>query len=82
MNLILKAVTLIFWILVLMAWMQGWEGTLGWLPAFGLIVFVAHVAEAAFFWARFREKSTNLPVDMVQVLLFGIIHWKKYLTAR
>ena len=35
MNLILKAVTLIFWILVLMAWMQGWEGTLGWLPAFG-----------------------------------------------
>ena len=52
MNLIPKAVTLIFWILVLMAWTQGWDGALGWLPGLGLLVFVAHVGEAAFFYVK------------------------------
>ncbi len=82
MNLIPKAVTLIFWILVLMAWTQGWDGALGWLPGLGLLVFIAHIGEAAFFYVKFRSQSKNLVMDMIQILVFGIFHWKHYLTAR
>ena len=77
--LVMKIVVGVFWVLVAIACLQGWDGLLGWLPEFGLLVFGVHMLEAAFFYFKFKQKSDNLLLDLAQVLVFGIAHLQKFM---
>lgn len=83
MNIVLmKTVTLLFWVLVIAATVQGWEGLLGYLPTVGLVVAGIHVLEVLFFWVAFRKKSTNVKLDAAQVMVFGMFHMQKFMPKR
>ena len=83
MNIVLmKTVTLLFWVLVIAATVQGWEGLLGYLPTVGLVVAGIHVLEVLFFWVAFRKKSTNVKLDATQVMVFGMFHMQKFMPKR
>lgn len=76
---LMKAVTLLFWVLAFVAWVQGWEGLLGYLPLVGVIVAGIHVVEVLFFWTVFRKKSTNVRLDAFLVFVFGIFHLQRFM---
>lgn len=77
-----KLATLVFWLLALLVWSQGWDGYLGWLPVMALVVLGVHVLEVLYFWVAFRKDSTNVPADALQILLFGIFHLRRFIEIR
>ena len=79
---LMKAVTLLFWVLAITSWVQGWEGLLGYLPMVGLIVAGVHVLEVLFFWVAFRKKSSNVRLDAFLVFVFGIFHLQRFMPRR
>ncbi len=81
MNAFNKAVTLLFWLMVLVALVVKFEGILSWLPTVGLIVLVLHLLEAALFWGRFKQRSQQPLHDMLAILVFGIFHFKQFIRA-
>lgn len=81
-TLVMKVVTLLFWVLVIMATVQGWGGLLSYLPMIGLVVAGIHVLEVLLFWLAFRKKSTNERLDAVQVFIFGMFHLQKFMPKR
>ena len=79
---LMKAVTLLSWVLAITAWVQGWEGLLGYLPMVGLIVAGVHVLEVLFLWVAFRKKSSNVRLDAFLVFVFGIFHLQRFMPRR
>ena len=75
----MKAATFFFWVLAITAWVQGWDGLLGYLPTIGLIVAGIHVLEVLLFWVAFRKKSTNVKLDAAQVFVFGMFHPQRFM---
>lgn len=75
----MKAATFLFWVLSITAWVQGWDGLLGYLPTIGLIVAGIHVLEVLLFWVAFRKKSTNVKLDAAQVFIFGMFHLQRFM---
>ena len=74
-----KVVTLLFWVLSIMAAVQGWDGLLGWLPTIAMVVAGIHVLETAYFWMALKHKSANPVADAVQVFIFGIFHMRRFI---
>lgn len=74
-----KVVTLVFWILAIMAGVQGWGGLLGWLPTIAMVVAGIHVLEVAYFWMALKHKSSNQIADAVQIFIFGIFHMRRFI---
>jgi len=77
-----KLATLIFWLLALLVWSQGWGGYLGWLPVMALVVLGIHALEVLYFWVAFRKDSQNPLADAVQILVFGIFHMRRFIEQR
>lgn len=77
-----KIATLVFWLLALLVWSQGWDGYLGWLPTIALVVAGIHVLEVLYFWFAFRKDSQNPLADAVQILVFGIFHLRRFIEMR
>ncbi|UZK02537.1 DUF1145 domain-containing protein [Venatoribacter cucullus] len=77
-----KTATLMFWLLALLVWSQGWGGYLGWLPVMALVVLGVHVLEVLYFWVAFRKDSHNPLADAVQILVFGIFHLRRFIEQR
>jgi putative membrane protein len=75
----MKAATFLFWVLAITAWVQGWDGLLGYLPTIGLIVAGIHVLEVLLFWVAFRKKSNNVRLDAIQVFIFGMFHLQRFM---
>lgn len=74
-----KAATVVFWLLVVVAQVQGWQGWLGLLPQVGLAVAVIHVLEVAYFWLSLKQRSSNPVADALQIFVFGIFHMKRFI---
>lgn len=68
----------VFWFFVAVAWVQNWDGMMGWLPEIGLLVAVIHVFEIGFFFIKFKDKSNNLAWDGLQVFFFGMAHMGRF----
>ncbi|WP_061287057.1 hypothetical protein [Leptospira interrogans] len=80
MHLILSAVKIgavLFWI-VFGALLFGFisvESHLSFLiKAVGYGTLVVHLLEIVYFWFLLRNKSNNLFLDCIQILIFGIFH--------
>lgn len=74
-----KVATLVFWLLALLVWSQGWDGYLGWLPVIALVVLAIHALEMAYFWVAFRALSRQPLADALQILVFGIFHLRRFI---
>lgn len=81
-TVLMKAITLVFWVLAITAWIQGWDGVLSYLPTIGGVVALIHVLEVLLFLAIFRKKSTNVRLDALQVFVFGMFHLQKFMPKR
>lgn len=81
-TMLMKAITLVFWVLVITGFIQGWDGLLGYLPMVGLVVAGIHVLEVLLFLAVFRKKSENVRLDAFQVFVFGMFHLQKFMPKR
>lgn len=79
MNAANKAITLLFWLAVLVATVIKFEGVFAWLPLVGLIVLVLHLLEAALFWISFKQYSQQPKTDVLHILVFGIFHFKRFI---
>ena len=55
-TVLMKAITLVFWVLAITGWIQGWDGVLGYLPTIGGVVALIHVLEVLLFLMMFRKK--------------------------
>lgn len=82
MNTVNKAITLLFWIFVLIATVVKFDGVLAWLPLIGLVVLVLHVLEAIVFWIGFKQRSQQPQTDVFHILVFGIFHLKQFISKR
>lgn len=74
-----KAVTLVFWLLALVAWTQGWEGWLAMLPTAAVVIAGIHVLEVAYFWTSLKQRSNNPGMDALQIFIFGIFHMQRFI---
>ncbi|MCA6063689.1 DUF1145 domain-containing protein [Thalassolituus marinus] len=74
-----KIATLIFWVLVVLAWAFDWPGVLGWLPECGVAVAAVHVLEVVYFWFAFRQRSTAVLNDVALIMVFGIFHLRRFI---
>ncbi|MDF1764739.1 MAG: DUF1145 domain-containing protein [Oleibacter sp.] len=79
MTILMKAVTLLFWIIAFFAWQQDWQGTLSWLPITALIIAAVHVLEVLFFVFSLRQKSNNVALDAIQIFVFGMPHLQRFM---
>lgn len=79
MNTVNKAVTLLFWLLVVVTSLIPFDGVLSWLPAVGLFVLFLHVIEIIWFWLGYRQHSSNPKLDAFYILIFGIFHFKQFI---
>lgn len=72
-----KAITLLFWVAVGANYALAWPAPIG--PALALagpLIFIAHIVEVVFFLGKYRKASHAVIADAVQVLVFGIFHFK------
>ena len=81
MNIVNKAITLLFWLSVLVTTVIKFEGVLAWLPLVGLIVLILHLLEAALFWISFKQHSQQPKTDALSILVFGIFHFKRFIRS-
>jgi len=81
MNIVNKAITLLFWLSVLVTTVIKFEGVLAWLPLVGLIVLILHLLEAALFWISFKQHSRQPKTDALSILVFGIFHFKRFIRS-
>lgn len=81
-TVLMKAITLVFWVLVITGWIQGWDGLLGYLPIVGGVVALIHVLEVLLFWIVFRKKSSNVRLDVAQIFVFGMFHLQRFMPKR
>lgn len=75
--LINKAITLFFWVAVGANYALGFPAPVG--PALGLagpLIFLAHIVEVAIFLRKYRAASHAVAADAVQILIFGVFHFK------
>ncbi|EMO53515.1 hypothetical protein [Leptospira noguchii] len=80
MHLILSAVKIgavLFWIIfgALLFGLISVESHLGFLiKAVGYGTLVVHLLEIVYFWFLLRNKSNNILLDCIQILIFGVFH--------
>ncbi|WP_420588656.1 DUF1145 domain-containing protein [Bacterioplanoides sp.] len=74
-----KIVTLVFWLLAAVAWVQGWQDWLGLLPTIALAVAGIHVLEVIYFWVALKDRSANPASDALQIFIFGIFHMQRFI---
>ncbi|KZZ44301.1 hypothetical protein A3759_26955 [Thalassolituus sp. HI0120] len=74
-----KIVTLVFWLLAVIAWVQGWQDWLGLLPTIALAVAGIHVLEVVYFWVALKNRSANPASDALQIFIFGIFHMQRFI---
>ncbi len=74
-----KIATLLFWLLAALAWLQGWDGWLAWLPPFAVLVAAIHALEVAYFWLGLKQHSQQPGLDALQVFVFGIFHLQRFI---
>jgi putative membrane protein len=77
-----KVATLLFWLLAIVAQVQGWQDWLGLLPTVALAVAAIHVLEVVYFWVALRDRSDNPLLDALQIFVFGIFHMQRFINAR
>ena len=77
-----KIATLLFWLLAIVAQVQGWQDWLGLLPTVALAVAAIHVLEVVYFWVALRDRSDNPLLDALQIFVFGIFHMQRFIIAR
>lgn len=77
-----KIVTLIFWLLAVLAWVQGWQDWLGLLPTVALAVAAIHVLEVIFFWVVLKDRSSTPAADALQIFVFGIFHMQRFIKQK
>jgi len=77
-----KVATLLFWLLAIVAQVQGWQDWLGLLPTVALAVAAIHVLEVVYFWVALRDRSDNPFLDALQIFVFGIFHMQRFINAR
>lgn len=82
MNMLLRTITLLFWLLCLAAYFMGWEGQMSFLPLIGLVVLAAHVLEVVLFFVLFKQDSQNPMKDALYVLVFGIFHLQPFINKK
>ena len=76
-----KVATLLFWLLAIVAQVQGWQDWLGLLPTVALAVAAIHVLEVVYFWVALRDRSDNPLLDALQIFVFGIFHMQRFINA-
>lgn len=72
-----KVITLFFWVAVGVNYALGLPAPIG--PALGLagpLILLAHIVEVLLFVSKYRAGSDNVPADAVQILVFGVFHFK------
>lgn len=80
MLLLLKIITLMFWLLAGLVWWEGYEVFfLQWVPKVALVLLAIHLVEAVVFWVAFRAKSRFPRLELIMVLLFGVLHMYRYM---
>lgn len=82
MIIVNKVVTLLFWLLAAIAWFQGWQGWLGWLPSIALAVAAIHVLEVAYFAIALKDRSDNVVMDALQIMVFGMFHMQRFINVK
>lgn len=79
MNLLLRTITLLFWVLAVLVWWEGYQVFfLEWIPKVALVVLGIHVVEVAVYWMFFRAKSRYPRLDALAILVFGVFHMHKF----
>lgn len=76
-----KIAMLVFWLLAVIAWQQGWQDWLGLLPTIALAVAGIHVLEVAYFWFALKKRSDKPVLDALQILIHGIFHMQRFIKA-
>ncbi len=79
---LMKTVTLVFWVLVIIAWVQEWGGLLGYLPMAGVAVAAIHVLEVLLFVTVLSKRSRNVPMDALLIMIFGVFHLQRFMPSR
>lgn len=71
-----KALTLGFWLLPILAFMEvfpdSWNGIILIVAA---VIFVAHLGELALYYSKLKAKGHGSSADVVMVILVGLFHW-------
>ncbi len=72
-----KVITLLFWVAVGANYALGLPAPIG--PALALagpLIFAAHIVEVLVFFVKYRTASKAVMPDAVQILIFGVFHFK------
>lgn len=74
-----KLFTIFFWILVVVHIFSPISGASTKLILMsGGAIFLLHVFEVAVFWSKYKIYSKKPLVDALQILVFGVVHLKKF----
>lgn len=48
------------------------------LTGLAVLILVVHLVEVGIFLAKYKSQSKNLSLDVLQVLIFGVFHLKRF----